>query len=89
MTSCGRWLHLSFILCSQFPFEGGEQSGQDDPQVACQSISCHRGQEGQDAGVDGGSGQLDVERGWRHSQIQVATVVRTQTVTTHLWDQVR
>lgn len=57
--------------------------------MACQSVSRHRGQEGQDAGVDGGSGQLDVERGWCHSEIQVATVVRTQTVATHLWDQVR
>lgn len=52
------WFYLCFILCSQLSFEGGEQGRQDDPQVACQSISSHSGQEGQHTCVHGRSSQL-------------------------------
>lgn len=49
---------LCFILRSQFVFQGGEQSRQDDPQVARQSVSSHGRQEGQHARVDRRSSQL-------------------------------
>lgn len=55
--------HLRFILRSQFPFQGGEQSRQDDPQVARQSVSGHGRQEGQHAGVDRRSSQLRQAQG--------------------------
>lgn len=65
--------YLSLVLRPQLPLEGGEQRGQDDPEVARESVSGHRGQEGQYGGVDGWSGQLErraeslqgtASRGW-------------------------
>lgn len=52
------WCYLSFILCSQLSFEGGEQGGKDDSEVTRQSVSGHGGQEGEHTGVHRRSSQL-------------------------------
>lgn len=65
--------HLCFILGSQFLFQGGEQSRQDDPQVARQSVSSHSRQEGQHAGVDRRSSQLQQTKKNVTSQDEILT----------------
>lgn len=61
------WMYLSFFLCSKLPFKRRQEGGQNDAQVTRQSVSCHSGEEGQNPGVHGRSGQLqDTEEEINH-----------------------